>query len=79
MAGDITTGADDLTVSVLALIWRKPKWQVRSDLLASACAQARRDPDVAEIIRLVTESRRRHEKDSVVVPLARHRWAGRVR
>lgn len=73
MAGDITTEADDLTVSALALIWRKPKWEVRRDLMACACAEARRDPRVAEIVRLVTESRRLNEQDPVVVPLARRR------
>ena len=73
MAGDVTTEADDLTVSALALIWDKPKWEVRRDLMASACAEARRNPNVAEIVRLVIESRLLREKDQVVVPLARRR------
>jgi hypothetical protein len=51
---------DELTLRTLALIGRTTLAEQRRIALSAYAAQARQDPDVAEIVRLMLASRREH-------------------
>jgi hypothetical protein len=79
VAGDLTSDLDAATVEALAFLWGPhiTKAEVRRRLLARACANARRDKNVARLAALFTDARTgaRNRQAAVlppnVVPLRR--------
>ncbi len=62
---------DDLTLRVMALVERTTAAEQRRRALRDYARQARRDENVAEIVRLILASRRRRAGDGNVVSLPR--------
>jgi LmbE family N-acetylglucosaminyl deacetylase len=60
---------DDLTLRTLAFIERTTVAEQRRRALRAHAEQARRDPDIAEIVRLLLASRRERHRKSNVIPL----------
>jgi hypothetical protein len=70
LPGDLASEEDALTVAVLKLFAGHgvSKAAIRRKLMASACARARRDPHVAELVTLMLDSRER-QQDATLAPV----------
>lgn len=62
---------DDVTLRTLAFIERTTVAEQRRRALQVYAEQARQDPNVAEIVRLLLASRRERQRTSNVIPLRR--------
>jgi hypothetical protein len=60
---DSLSERDDLTLRTLAFIQRTTVAEQRRIALAAYACQARQDPNVAEIVRLMLASRRERDSD----------------